>query len=129
MPADVVHCGGDGARGIRCGVAVVHRDGVALVFHRYPADTGEPLGELGCRIRQYRDRLRCSLVAVVHPVRTDHLKAVAAGVPQAGYADPIADVGEVAAGEHRYRVERGQRSQGIGGAVNQGGCRGLIDDL
>ena len=124
-----MHGSGDGARGIRCGVAVVHRDGVALVFHRYPADTGEHLGELSCRISQYRDRLRGSLVAVMCPVRTDHLKAVAAGVPQAGYADPVADVGEVAAGQHRYRVKRGQRSEGLGRTVYQGGCPRLIDDL
>ena len=123
-----MHRGGHGAGRIGPGVAEVHRDCVPLVFHRHSNISTKMFGELGCGALEYRNSLRGSLIAVICPVRAENLEAVTARVPQARNADPIDDVGEIAAGQHRHRVERREGAQGLGGPVHQGGGPGLVDD-
>ena len=120
--------GGHGAGRIGTGVAEVHRDCIPLVFHRHSNIGTKMFGELSCGALEYRNGLRGSLITVICPVRAENLEAVTARVPQARNADPIDDVGEIAAGQHRHRVERGERAQRLGGPIHQGGGPGLVDD-
>ena len=106
--ADLVDGGGDGRCGALGRVAVVHGHRIPLVFDGDAGDIREPLGQLGGGVLECRHGQRGGFVVVVRPVGVDHLEAVTSGVPQAGYTDPLPDVIEAAAGQHRDRVQRGQ---------------------
>ena len=86
-------------------------------------------GQFIRRAPEHVDGLRGSLVAVIGPIGGDHLEAVTAGVPQASYADPGSDIGQIAPRQHPHRVTGSQRSQCFGRPVHQGGLIGLVDDL
>ena len=120
--------GGDDRRGVGAGIAVVHRDGVPLVFHPDPGDRFESSGQFGGRTLELWHGLGRGLVAVVAAVRARHLEAVAARVPQSGDADPITDVIEAASGQDRDGIERGERCQRLLGAGHQGGRFRIVDD-
>ncbi len=68
-------------------------------------------------------------ILVVAAIRCDQFEAVAAREPQSVDVDPVADIGQVAAADHRYRALCCQRSQRFGGTVDQ--CCGVrvLDDV
>ena len=95
-------CGRDDlADVLRCNLAVVHRDGEALVFYPYSGNLRQALAQLGCRTLEHGHGGGGRFVLVVGAVRCGQLKAVAARVPETRYGDPGADIGEVAAAQYR----------------------------
>lgn len=82
-----------------CTVAVVNRSGESLVFHQDSRDVFEFGAKRGGRAFEQRDGRGGRVILVMRAVRCDGFEAVAAGVPESGYADPGADVGQVAATE------------------------------
>ena len=113
---------------LRCHLAIVHRDGEALVLDANPCDLGQAPAQLAGGLLEDRYEHRGRVVAVVGAVRCRQLEAVAARVPDAGRADPGTDVGEVAAAQDGHGAHLGDEFERLGGAVDEAGRSRVGDD-
>ena len=87
-----------------CDLAVVDRDGEALVLHPYSRNRRQVVAQFGGGALEDGHGRGGLVVLVVGTVGSGQLEPVAAGVPDAGYADPVADVGEVATAQDGHRM-------------------------
>ncbi len=126
--SEFVRGGDDLTDELRCDLAVVHRDGEALVLDPHAGKRGKAVAQLGGCALEDRDERGGLLVAVIRAVRSRQFEPVAARVPEAGDADPVADVGEVATTQDGHRTHPGDVLQRLGGAVDQPGRVGIRDD-
>lgn len=108
--------------------AVVHRDGVGLVFDGGPGRGGhEAIDSLLRSVEVTGPRFGIGMIVAVTGAVAE-LEAVAAGVPDAVEADAAAHVVEAASADHRDRAQLGERAQRVDGAVD-GRCGiGIVDD-
>ena len=122
-------CGGDDlADAFRCHLAVVHRDGKTLVLDAHSRNLGQGSAQFGGGALEDRYENRGRVVAVMRAVRPRQLEAVAARVPEAGYADPAADIREVTTAQDGHRAHLGDEFQRLGGTVDEPGRTGIRDD-
>ena len=69
------------------------------------------------------------VVVMMTSVGSDQLEAMAAGVPDSGYADPVPDICEIAAAQDGHRAMRRQVLQRLCRTVDEPGRVGIRDDL
>ena len=113
---------------LRCDLAVVHRDGEALVLDANPGIPARPLAQFGGSPLEDGYERGGRFVLVMCAVRPRQLEPVAACVPDARYAYPAADVREVASAEDGHGAHRRDEFQRLGGAVDEGGRSGIGND-
>ena len=112
----------------RCDLAVVNRDGEALMFYPYSGNLRQALAQLGRRTFEDTDGGGSRFVLVIGAVRFGQLKAMAARVPDTRYRYPGADVGEVAATQYGDGALRRHAFQRLGRSVDEGGGAGIGND-
>ena len=115
-------------RRVRRHLAVVHRDGKALVLDPNSRNLRQALAQFGGRAFEDGYEHGGRFVLVIGAVRSRHLEPVAACVPEPGYAHPVADIREVATAQDGHRAHRGHEFQRLGGAVDEPGRTGIRDD-
>ena len=122
-------CGSDDLTDVlRCDLAVVNRDGEALVLHSYSRNLRQAVAQLGGRALEDRHKGGGRFILVIGAVRSRQLKPVAAGVPEPGCAYPGADIGKVATAQDRHGTHRRHEFQRLGRAVDERGRAGIGND-
>src|SRR5690348_14928329 len=102
-------CGSDDLSDVlQCDLAVVNRDGEALLPHSYSRNLRQAVAQLGGRSLEERNKGGGCFILVISAVRSRQLKPVAAGVPEPGCAYSGADISEVATAQDRHGTHRGQ---------------------
>ena len=112
----------------RCHLPVVHRDRKTLVLDAHTRNLGQGLAQFGGGAGEDWYENRSGIVTVMRAVRPHQLEAVAACVPETGYADPAADIREVTTAQDGHRTHRGDEFQCLGGTVDEPGRTGIRDD-
>ncbi len=98
----------------------MHGNGIALVFDEDAGNILQLLAEFGRRTFENGYRGGGRIVVVMAAIGTDHLEAVATGVPDLGKANPVPDVGQITAAQYCDRALRGKLLQCLGGSVDKG---------
>src|SRR5512135_2250170 len=115
-------CGSDDLSDVlRCDLAIVNRDGEALVLHSYSRNLRQAVAQLGGRAFEDRHKGGGRFILVIGAVRPGQLKPVAAGEPEPGCAYPGADVRKVATAQDRHGTRRRYEFQRLGRSVDEGG--------
>ena len=94
---------------LRCDLAVVHRDGKALVLDSHARNPGQTPAQFGGGALEDGYEHGGRFVLVMCAVRPGQLEPVAACVPDAGYAYPAADVREVTTAQDGHGAHRRRR--------------------
>src|ERR1700692_3965810 len=122
-------CGGDDLTdALRSDLAVVNRDGEALVFHSYSRNLRQAVAQLGGRALEERHEGGGRFILVIGAVRSRQLKPVAAGVPEPGYVYAGADIRKVATAQDRHGTYRRHEFQRLGRPIDKRGRARIGND-
>ena len=119
-------CGRDDlADAVRCDLAVVHRDGEALVLDSHARNLRQAPAQFGGGALEDGYERGGRFVLVIGAVWSGQLEPVAACVPDARYAHPAADVREVTTAEDGHGAHCRDEFQRLGRAVDERGRSGI----
>ena len=128
LRSELMHRGDDLTNPVGRHLAVVHRDGKALVLDANSRNPRQAPGQFGGSAFEDGYERGGRFVLMMGAVRSGHLEPVAACVPEVGYADPVADIGEVATAQDGHRAHFGHEFQRLGGTVDKPGRTGIRND-